>query len=316
MTAPLLMLVAWTIEAAFGWPDWLYRHIRHPVVWLGALVRQLEKALNRPSFGRATRYAAGAVVSLAVVMITTILAYLFTHALPNSWPGFAIEVLAASSLIASRSLHAHVAAVAPPLSQNDITSARAAVSHIVGRDPRKLDDAGVARASLESLAENTSDGIVAPVFWGSIFGLPGIAAYKAVNTLDSMIGHRNGRYAAFGGFAARLDDAMNFIPARLTGAFFATGALSRRALTMMFRDARNHRSPNAGWPEAALAGALDVRLSGPRQYGADVTAEPWLNGDARDPSAADIRRGLALYRRAMGIFATILTMIVIIGMIT
>ncbi len=180
-----------------------------------------------------------------------------------------------------------------PLAAGDIDAARQAVSMIVGRDPARLDEAGIARAAIESLAENTSDGVVAPLFWGALFGLPGIAGYKAINTLDSMIGHRNERHEAFGWAAARIDDVANIIPARLTGLLFAlTGPGPRDALLCMVRDARHHRSPNAGWPEAAMAGALGVRLCGPRAYHGELADEPWLNGSARDPAAADISRAL------------------------
>jgi adenosylcobinamide-phosphate synthase len=171
---------------------------------------------------------------------------------------------------------------------------------IVGRDPARLDEAGVARAALESLSENASDGVVAPLFWGAVAGLPGIAAYKAINTMDSMIGHRNDRYEDFGKVAARLDDLVNLIPARLTGLAIAlVSGRPRAALRVMARDARRHRSPNAGWPEAAMAGALGIRLSGPRVYGDRVADEPWLNCGAPDPAPNDLSRGLALYVRAM-----------------
>jgi len=184
------------------------------------------------------------------------------------------------------------------------------VAMIVGRDPARLDGAGVARAALESLAENSSDGIVAPLFWGAVLGLPGIAAFKAINTLDSMIGHRNARYEHFGKLAARIDDAVNLIPARLTGLVFAAvSTRPRTALAVMARDASHHRSPNAGWPEAALAGALGVRLSGPRAYGDRVAEEPWVNGAAPDPTPADLSRGLALYLRAMVAVAGLLAIL-------
>ncbi len=201
-------------------------------------------------------------------------------------------------LVATRSLDDHVAAVARPLAQGDIPAAKAAVAMIVGRD---LDDRPepIARAALESLAENASDGVVAPVLWAAIGGLPGIAAYKAINTLDSMIGHMSPRHALFGRFAARLDDLVNLPAARLTGLLFIAAAWSGKAWRVMRRDARRHRSPNAGCPEAAMAGALGVRLSGPRSYAGVETPEPWLNAGARDPGAADLMRGLRLYRRAM-----------------
>jgi len=213
-------------------------------------------------------------------------------------------------VVALRSLHDHVAAVANPLLGGDIAAARGAVSRIVGRDPAALDEAGIARAAIESLAENTSDGIVAPVFWGAVFGLPGILGYKAINTLDSMIGHRSERHEAFGWAAARIDDVANFIPARLTGFLFVLLAPRRsEALSCMTRDARRHRSPNAGWPEAAMAGALGVRLSGPRIYHGKTTDEPWLNEGARDPHPADIVGGLTIYRRAMLLLAGVLAIL-------
>lgn len=218
----------------------------------------------------------------------------------------------ASSLLASRSLYEHVAAVATALSAGGLVRARSAVSKIVGRDPARLDASGIARASLESLAENASDGVVAPLFWGAIFGLPGIAIYKAINTLDSMIGHKNERYAAFGGFAARLDDIANLIPARLTGVLFAATSLKGNAFAIMLRDAPRHRSPNAGWPESAMAGGLGVRLSGPRAYGADIADEPWLNSGAGDPDVAAVQRGLRIYIRAMTLCATLLLILLIV----
>jgi len=184
------------------------------------------------------------------------------------------------------------------------------VSMIVGRDPATLDTPGVARAALESLAENTSDGIIAPLFWGAIFGLPGIAAYKAINTLDSMIGHRTPRHNAFGWASARIDDVVNLAPARLTGVLFALASRRpRTSLVVMWRCAAQHRSPNAGWPEAALAGALNIRLSGPRVYHDHIADEPWLNAAAPDPSPNDIARGLSLYRRAMVATAAVLVAI-------
>jgi adenosylcobinamide-phosphate synthase len=196
------------------------------------------------------------------------------------------------------------------LRSGDVAAARSAVAMIVGRDPANLDEAGIARAAIESLAENTSDGIVAPLFWGVLFGLPGIVGYKAVNTLDSMIGHRTERHEAFGWAAARIDDLANLVPARTTGLLFAlVSAHPMRAASCMARDARRHRSPNAGWPEAAIAGALRVRLCGPRFYHGERADEPWLNGAARDPSAVDITRGLKLYCRAMICLAGLLVVL-------
>ncbi|MEM6899034.1 MAG: adenosylcobinamide-phosphate synthase CbiB [Pseudomonadota bacterium] len=303
------MLFAWAVEAAFGWPEWLYKRIRHPVVWIGALISACDSVLNRPLCPHRLIYVSGAVTSLLVIIIAMGIAVFISARLPVNWWGVILEALIASSLIASRSLYTHVAAVAGPLGRGDVDIARKAVSMIVGRDPNQLDEAGIARASLESLAENASDGVAAPLFWGAIFGLPGLAAYKAINTLDSMIGHKNNQYAAFGGFAARLDDVANIIPARLTGLLISVASLSRASFKIMLRDARHHRSPNAGWPEAAMAGALNVRLSGPRTYGNSVTEQPWLNHAAPDPRVKDMRRGLTLYIRAMFLGASILAFI-------
>jgi adenosylcobinamide-phosphate synthase len=287
-------LVALALDAMIGWPDGLYRRISHPVVWLGWLIAALDRRWNRD----AHRIARGVLAALVVIGATLIPAALLTWALaPLPFGAVALGVLA-WPLVATRSLYDHVAAVARPLAQGDISAAKSAVAMIVGRD---LDDRPepIARAALESLAENASDGVVAPVLWAAIAGLPGIAVYKAINTLDSMIGHMSPRHALFGRFAARLDDLVNLPAARLTGLLFIAAAWSGKAWRVMRRDARRHRSPNAGWPEAAMAGALGVRLSGPRSYAGVETPEPWLNAEARDPGAADLMRGLRLYRRAM-----------------
>ena len=313
LTAPAaLMLGAWAIEAAVGWPSWLFARIRHPVVWLGWLITALERSLNRRRWAHRVRYVAGVATTMIVLITAAGAAYLIAAATPNTVLGYAIDALIASSLLASRSLYEHVAAVATALNAGDLFRARTAVSKIVGRDPAGLDGSGIARASLESLAENASDGVVAPLFWGTVFGLPGIAVYKAINTLDSMIGHKNERYAAFGRFAARLDDIANLFPARLTGLLFAAVSLKRNAFAVMFRDARCHRSPNAGWPEAAIAGGLGVRLSGPRAYGAEIADEPWLNAGAGDPDAATLRRGLTVYVRAMTVCVALLMLLLIV----
>jgi adenosylcobinamide-phosphate synthase len=247
---------------------------------------------------------AGICVALAVIALAAGVGWACAAMLPGGWPGLILAAILAWPLVAARSMHDHVDAVARPLIAGNLPAARQAVSMIVGRDPSQLDAAGIARAATESLAENTSDGIVAPLFWGAIFGLPGIAAYKAINTLDSMIGHRSIRHEAFGWAAARIDDVANLIPARLTGILFAAvSAQPGVALATMWRDARQHRSPNAGWPEAAMAGALGIRLSGPRIYAGQFTQEPWVNAAAPDPAPADLNRALALYVRAMLVLA-------------
>lgn len=295
------LLVALAVEAAVAWPARLHARIGHPVTWLGALIGALEARLNDPARPERSRRARGAAAALAVIGLAAAAGWAVQAALPAGWAGTLLLGLAMWPLVAVRSLHDHVAAVARPLAGGDLPAARAAVAMIVGRDPARLNEAGIARAATESLAENASDGVIAPVVWGLVAGLPGIAAYKAVNTLDSMIGHRTPRHEAFGWAAARIDDAANWLPARLTAGLVALAAGRRAgaALACARRDARRHRSPNAGWPEAAMAGALGVRLSGPRVYGARLADEPWLNPAAPDPGPDDLRRGLGLYRRAM-----------------
>lgn len=295
-----MMLGAMVLDAALGWPDRLYARIGHPVTWLGRVISVLEQALNRGK--RAHRLTTGAVTAAAVALLAMLPALAVQALLPQGWVGILISAILAWPLVALRSMHDHVEAVARPLATDDLNGARRAVSMIVGRDPMGLDTAGVARAATESLAENTSDGIIAPIFWGVLFGLPGIFAYKAINTMDSMIGHRNARYEAFGKVAARLDDVVNWIPARLTGVLFALASgRPGPALRVIRRDAGKHRSPNAGWPESAMAAALHVRLSGPRAYDDHVTDEPWLNANAPDPEPKDIDRALALYRKSMAL---------------
>ena len=271
-------LLALALDALIGWPDRLYRRISHPVVWLGKLIAALDRRWNRGGH-RVLRGMLAALVTIAAAGVPAILLTRLLMPLPL---GPILLGALAWPLIATRSLYDHVAAVAM----------------IVGRDLEDRPEP-IARAALESLAENASDGVVAPVLWAAIAGLPGIAAYKAINTLDSMIGHMSPRHALFGRFAAKLDDLVNLPAARLTGLLFIAAGWSRNAWAVMRRDARRHRSPNAGWPEAAMAGALGVRLSGPRSYAGVETPEPWLNEGARDPGASDLMRGLALYRRAM-----------------
>jgi len=307
------MAVAMAIDAMLGWPERLFQLIGHPVTWLGRLVEMADRFWNRDSDPSAFRRAAGVVAALLMIALPALLAWMVQAQLTTEWSRIVIAGILAWPLVALRSLSDHVVAVARPLQSGDIDAARSAVSQIVGRDPQNLDEAGIARASIETLAENTSDGVIAPLFWGAIFGLPGIVGYKVVNTLDSMIGHRTPRHEAFGWAAARIDDAANFIPARLTGFLFAVLAVRpASALSCMVEDAHRHRSINAGWPEAAMAGALGVRLSGPRIYDGALADEPWLNGGARDPLAADIERAVNLYRRAMWLMAAVLAILAVV----
>lgn len=269
------------------------------------LIARLDRALNRDEASFAMRRLAG-VAALLVLLAVTLAAALALAWLCRLAGIFALLPLAllASSLLAQRSLHEHVARVAEGLEQNGLAGGRKAVAMVVGRDPESLDEAGVARAAIESLAENFSDGVVAPAFWLGLGGLPGGALYKAINTADSMIGHRSPRYLAFGWAAARLDDLVNLPASRLTALLLAAAAALDReanagaAWRSLRRDAGRHRSPNAGWPEAAMAGALGLRLAGPRVYGAVRVEDGWMGDGRAEATAADVRRALGLYRKA------------------
>jgi adenosylcobinamide-phosphate synthase len=282
LSLPVLLLAALLLDVLIGDPRWLFRVVPHPVALIGGLVGWLDRRLNRPQRSARSRGLRGMVVVLFVVALAAGVGF-GLDALADRWRyGWVITLAAVTLLIAQRDLFDHVRAVARALERDGIEAGRAAVARIVGRDPAQLDAHGVARAAIESLAENFADGVVAPVFWYLLFGLPGLIAYKAVNTMDSMIGHHTPQHEEFGRSAARLDDALNWLPARIAGtmivvaALFAPGGRPARAFRIMARDGGKHRSPNAGWPEAAMAGALSVALSGPRSYAGKAVAEPWL----------------------------------------
>jgi adenosylcobinamide-phosphate synthase len=298
-----LALAALVVETAIGYPDFVYRAIGHPVTWAGALVAWFEARLNRPSAPEWQRRALGILTLVVLLSASALGAFAFEGILPDGPVSSGILILAASTLLVQRSLHQHVRAVAEALETQGLQAGRTAVAMIVGRNPDRLDEAGVARAAIESLAENFSDGVVAPAFWLIVGGLPSAMCYKATNTADSMIGHRMPRYHAFGWAAARLDDVINLPASRLSALFLilaaaAVGASPRGALQAVWRDARNHRSPNAGWPEAAMAGALGLRLAGQRVYGDTLIDDAFMGNGRREATVADIIRALRLYRTA------------------
>ena len=307
-----ILLVALALDAAFGDPERLYRLVSHPVALMGRIIEAGERRLNGPDIGRAGRLLRGLLLVLAVAAGAGGAGWAIEGLLVEVPGGWIAEALIASTLIAFRGLYDRVRAVARGL-ERGLEQARAAVAHIVGRDPQSLDEHGVARGAAESLAENFSDGVAAPVFWFVLFGLGGLAAYKAVNTLDSMIGHRNERYESFGKTAARLDDAVNWIPARLAGllfvaaAFVLPGANGAHAWRILRRDAPRHRSPNAGWQEAAMAGALGFALAGPRQYLDGLAQDHWMGDGRAELTAADVNAALRLYLVAGALVAGLLT---------
>ena len=310
-----LALIAVALEAIVGYPDAVYRAIGHPVTWIGRLIAWCDATWNSPDQTPDERRLWGVATLVLLVVVSVALGRTLEHLLP-----MVLCAILGSSLIAQRSLYTHVAAVAESLETGGLEAGRKAVSMIVGRDPEQLDEAGVGRAAIESLAENFSDGIVAPLFWLAVAGLPGGIAYKAVNTADSMIGHKSEKYLEFGWASARFDDLVNLPASRLAALWlivasgFVAGGSPQRALQTVWRDARFHRSPNAGWPEAAMAGALGLKLNGPRIYDGEVVDDPFM-GDGRSAvTPADIRAALSLYRIACGVQMAVLAILVVLSL--
>ena len=310
-----LALIAVALEAIVGYPDFVYRAIGHPVTWIGRLIAWCDRTWNSPGQPADERRLWGVATLVLLVVVSVVVGRALGHFLPLVLCG-----ILASSLLAQRSLYQHVAAVAEALETGGLPAGRTAVSMIVGRDPEQLDEAGVGRAAIESLAENFSDGVVAPLFWLAVAGLPGGIAYKAINTADSMIGHKSAKYLAFGWASARTDDLVNLPASRLAAlwlivasAFVADGS-PQRAWDTVWRDAKFHRSPNAGWPEAAMAGALGLKLNGPRIYDGDVVDDPFM-GDGRSAvTPSDIRAALKLYRIACGVQIAVLATLVVLSL--
>ncbi len=300
-TAAALALL---IERMFGYPKSLYDKIGHPVEWIGTILKKLEALLYDPEAEPMQSRLRGLAALLALLLIVALPAVLVTSVLSTFKFGWIIEALLATTLIAQHSMYEHVNAVRKGL-DTSLNEGRKAVAKIVGRDPAALDESGVVKGALESLAENASDGIVAPILWYALLGLPGIVAYKAINTADSMIGHKSERYIYFGWAAAHLDDLINLPASRLTGLLFVSATAwndserGKIAVQAMWRDAPKHHSPNAGWPESALAASLGVRFGGPRSYAGIRVDLPWMGEGRETLNRDDIRKGLRLYATAM-----------------
>ncbi len=298
------VVLALLLERFLGYPKLLQENIGHPVEWVGALLTKIEASLNIGDIEPLRGKLRGGAALLLLLVTVAVPIFLVSWFLTQFVFGWVINALLAIPLVAQHSLRKHVKAVSKGLSSS-LGEGRNAVSRIVGRDPANLDESGVARAALESLAENTSDGIVAPIFWYALLGLPGIAMYKAINTADSMIGHKSERYLHFGWAAARLDDSVNLPASRLTGLLFATtAAINERgmglaALNAMWRDASRHQSPNAGWPESAFAAALGIKLGGPRSYDGARVDLAWMGDGREDLTRRDIDMGLRFFGTAM-----------------
>ncbi len=304
------------IERYAGYPDALFRMIGHPVQWMGALITWLDRTLNTKPGDEVEGLLRGALALLLLLVATALPAYMLQDVLTDAPGGWILNAVIATAFVAQKSMGDHVRDVAHALSAST-AAGRVAVAKIVGRDTAQLDESGIAKAALESLAENTADGIVAPLVWYALLGLPGLVAYKAINTADSMIGHKSDRHLFFGFCAAKLDDLVNLPASRLTALFFAGAAVftstqsAQRALSSAWQDASKHKSPNAGWPEAAMAGALGLKFGGPRAYADGMVDLPWM-GDGRDViTRADIAAGLALYDKALWIMLVVLVVLAI-----
>ena len=298
MAEPVALL-ALALDAAIGWPAWLYRRIGHPIGLFARVINGCERAWNGPDLPFTLRRALGVGTMVLLIGMAGGGAWLLQQALTIALgsDGWVACALLAFPALAQRSLDDHVRVVAHALEQEDLPAAHRAVGMIVGRDTASLDAAGVSRAAIESLSESFCDGIAAPLFWLLLLGLPGIWAYKAINTADSLIGHREDHWRAFGWAAARIDDLANLVPARLGGILICIAA--GNGWTTMWRDAGQHASPNAGWTEAAMSGALNLRLAGPLCYDGVMHDKPWIGQQGRvNAGPGDIRRALSVYRRA------------------
>lgn len=300
---PWIVAGALLVEGVFGWP----RRLSHPVAWIGGLIAVLERRWNRVERPERTRRALGVATVLILIAVAGGAGWgvQALAAVAPVWAGLTLLLVCGATGLAARSLFDHVRAVARPLKAGDLPAARLAVGMIVGRDVEAMDEGEIATAALESLAESFCDGVVAPVFWFVIGGLPGLFVYKAVNTADSMIGHMELRWRAFGWAAARADDVMNWAPARIAGVLLALGGW--QGWRIMWRDAGKHASPNAGWPEAAMAGALRVRLGGPVRYDGAPCHRPDF-GDWAPPRGHDLGRGLRVYGVACAVLILLLMM--------
>jgi adenosylcobinamide-phosphate synthase len=307
----LITSLALVLEACFGYPNWLFRAIGHPVTWIGTIIDRLEHALNRKDAGSKMGKSAGGVAVAIVIGASGVIGLGLQVGLSSVPLGTIFIAAISASLLAQRSLHSHVQAVALALEKEGLEGGRRTVAPIVGRDPDALDEAGVARAAIESLAENFSDGVVAPAFWLGLGGLPAACIYKAINTADSMIGHRTPRYRHFGYAAARIDDFVNLPASRISAVLLILAAAcipkgsASGAWISVRRDAHRHRSPNAGYPEAAMAGALGLSLAGPRVYGGELVDDATMGEGRRSADSSDIRTALSLYRVADGLFVAL-----------
>ena len=297
----LVLILAITVDAVMGDPRWLYSRIPHPIVVIGLQIELLDTFLNKSHYPPITRKILGVVSILIIVSSGWLTGWVIAWFCNQVGFGIILHAFIVSIFLAQNSLYRHVASVAKACKADDIIDARSQIRRIVGRDPNSLDQKAIGRAAIESLSENFSDGVVAPIFWYAVGGLPALIAYKALNTSDSMIGYLNDKYADFGWCAARFDDAANLIPARLSAviitiaAFIIPSAEGNSAFKTAIRDATKHRSKNAGWPEAAMAGALGIKIAGPRNYNGILVEDAWMGNGIPNVDASHIFIALRIY---------------------
>ena len=309
----LIILGAILIDIIFGWPNIIYKAIGHPVTWVGKLIKFFDKKLNNISYSNNFKKMSGLVTLLICSLLVISICILIEKFLNQFSFGMFISMIIIWPLIAINSMHQHVNNILINIQVNNIKLVRKSVSKIVGRNTSKLNKTDLIRASIESLSENTSDGVIAPIFWGLLFGLPGIALYKTINTLDSMIGYKNKEYKDFGWASAKVDDLVNIIPARITGIFYAIVSNNFLfTISTMCKDGHKHVSPNAGYPESAIAGALNIKISGPRFYNNIKRNDPWLNEKGLDPSVKNLKKALMLYKRIIILIITIILLLLIL----
>jgi adenosylcobinamide-phosphate synthase len=311
-----VLILAFALDAVVGDPPWL----PHPVRLIGKAIEYWENRIRRTAAPSTSDFRRGATLVAIIVLWTYLLTALFLHFLTlwSWWIGTGITILLGSLCIARRDLKEHAQAVYTPLASGDIVSARTMLARIVTRETSDLSETEIIRGTVESVAENTSDGVIAPLFYMAIGGVPLAMAYKAVNTLDSMIGYRTEQYEQFGKIAARLDDIANFVPARLTaltivgaawiGRQFGRPYDEKEAWRITWRDGSKHDSPNAGYPEAAMAGALGVQLGGPSRYFGEIVEKPTLGDERRRLTLERISHSLQLLDLASVI--TLLTLLI------
>jgi adenosylcobinamide-phosphate synthase len=304
-----LALLTLVLESVIGYPDKLNKRIPHPVIWFGRLITLLDSRFNLKSDNALSQKRKG-IAALIIFVLVALMAGLMIQGFLSLFGGigFLILVLVATTGLAQLSLDTHVQKVYQEIVRKDLIQARNKVSMIVGRDTSNLSETEVITAALESLSESFNDGVVAPAFWLLVAGLPGLCVYKIVNTADSMIGHKNEQYKNFGWAAAKFDDLLNYIPARIAGLLIVIAA--RRGLITMCRQAKLHDSPNAGWPEAAMAGALKIKLGGPATYSGQILQRP-VFGSGQYPNLGDFKRGIRISRIAHFLFWGIILILVI-----